>query len=93
MILLAAALPGRLHPRRLANDRHALAMLADSEDGCTEGFMRANGIAPKRITELIDAGLATAKSETVHAGGKAIEVIRVRITDDGRAALTRRRPR
>jgi hypothetical protein len=76
----------------LANDRRALTMLADSEDGCTEGFMKANGIKPKRIAELIDAGLATAKSETVHAGGKAIEVIRIRITDDGRAALARRRP-
>jgi hypothetical protein len=39
---------------------------------------------------LIRAGLATAKAERVVAGGKTIEVARVRITEEGRAALASR---
>jgi hypothetical protein len=37
-------------------------------------------------------GLATAKAERVVAGGRAIEVARVRFTEAGRAALVDRRP-
>jgi hypothetical protein len=66
-------------------------MLADCKDGCTEAFMKANGIKPKRIAELVDAGLATVKAITVRAAGQPVEVTRVRITDAGRAALARRR--
>jgi hypothetical protein len=36
-------------------------------------------------------GLATAKAERVVAGGRAIEVARVRFTEAGRAALVDRR--
>ena len=35
----------------------------------------------------VHAGLATATPETVHAGKRPIEVVRVRITDAGRLAL------
>jgi fructose-1-phosphate kinase PfkB-like protein len=37
------------------------------------------------MVEFIRAGLATAKAERVVAGGKTIEVTRVRITEAGRA--------
>jgi hypothetical protein len=39
------------------------------------------------MVEFIRAGLATAKAERVVAGGKTIEVARVRIMDSGRRAL------
>ncbi len=76
----------------LTSDRRALAILANSEDGCTEAFMEENGIKLKRIAELVDAGLATIEAATGQASGKAAEVARIRITDEGRAALARRRP-
>jgi hypothetical protein len=40
------------------------------------------------MVELIHAGLATAKAERVVCGGRSIEVARVRITEEGRRALS-----
>jgi acyl-coenzyme A thioesterase PaaI-like protein len=40
-----------------------------------------------QMVELIRAGLATAQAERVVAGGKTVEVARVRITDAGRRVL------
>jgi hypothetical protein len=42
------------------------------------------------LVKLIRAGLATAGIERVVAGGRSIEVARVRITDAGRQALPER---
>jgi hypothetical protein len=36
---------------------------------------------------LVRAGLATAERETMKAGGKTIEIVRIRITGAGRDAL------
>jgi hypothetical protein len=45
------------------------------------------------MVELIRAGLATAKAERVVAGGRTIEVARVRITDVGRQRVRGERDR
>jgi hypothetical protein len=42
------------------------------------------------MVELVRAGLATAQTERAVAGGRAIEVARVRITEAGWRALVER---
>jgi hypothetical protein len=51
------------------------------------GALLAHGFTTEQIVELIRAGLATATAERVVAGGKAIEVARVKITEAGRRAI------
>jgi hypothetical protein len=70
-----------------ATRRRALQLLAASRDGATEAIMLAHRISVELMVELVRAGLATAKAERVVAGGRAMEVVRVRITDAGRQAL------
>ena len=79
---------GPMARRRPKPDRRrALELLAASSDGCTEAIMIAHGFTIAQIVELVTAGLANATAERVVAGGKAIEVARVRITEAGRKAL------
>jgi hypothetical protein len=68
----------------------ALELLATSPDGCTEAIMIAHGFTVDMLVKLIRAGLATAGTERMVAGGRTIEVARVRITDAGRRALSGR---
>jgi hypothetical protein len=49
--------------------------------------MLAHGFTIEQLVELVRAGLASAQAERVVAGGKSIEVARVRITEAGRRAL------
>jgi hypothetical protein len=56
-------------------------------DGCTEAIMLAHGFSIDMMVKLVNAGLATATAERMVAGGKTIEVARVRITEAGRRAL------
>jgi hypothetical protein len=70
-----------------ADRRRALALLDSCEDGCTEMFLTENRIASKVISELIKAGLAIVKVETIETGVSMVEVLKVRITSAGRAAL------
>jgi len=49
--------------------------------------MLAHGFSIDMMVELVRAGLATARAERVVAGGKPIEVARVRITDAGHRAI------
>jgi hypothetical protein len=49
--------------------------------------MWANGFKPKLLAGLVLAGLATAETETVRAGGPPMKVERYFITDAGRQAL------
>jgi hypothetical protein len=66
----------------------ALTLLADRPEGYPETLMLAQGFGPAVIAELIEAGLARAKTERVRTGpGGRIRVTRVRITDAGREAL------
>jgi capsid protein len=52
--------------------------------------MLAHGVTVEQMVDLVRAGLATAKTEPVVAGGRTMEVARVRITDAGRRALAER---
>jgi hypothetical protein len=71
------------------DQRRALRMLAGCPLGVTEAIMLAHGFTIEMLTVLVRDGLATATPETVHAGKRPIEVVRVRITDNGRLALAR----
>ena len=67
--------------------RRALELLAASPEGCSEAIMLAHGFALDFLVELIRTGMATTRTERVVAGGRAMEVARVRITEVGRWAL------
>jgi hypothetical protein len=60
--------------------RRALELLEASIDGCTEAIMLAYGLKTELLVELVNAGLATASIERMVAGGRRIEVTRMRIT-------------
>jgi hypothetical protein len=60
----------------------ALSLLATSADGRTEARLLARG---EEISGLIRDGLATAS--TVRVGRTPVEVVRIKITEAGRAAL------
>jgi hypothetical protein len=79
--------------RRLsAEQRRALEMLADIPRGVTEDlFVLAHGFDSDMIAGLVRVGFATARRETVRAGGKTTEVVHIRITEAGRQVLETRR--
>jgi hypothetical protein len=70
-----------------ATRRRALELLAASPDGATEALLLAHGLTIDLLVELVRAGLATAKAERVMAGGRSMQVTRVRITEAGRRTL------
>ena len=65
----------------------ALELLAASPDGCSEAIMLAHGFTVDFLVDLIRTGMATTWTERVVAGGRTMEVARVRITEVGRRAL------
>ena len=71
--------------------RRALELLEASIDGCTEAIMLAYGFKTALLVELINAGFATTSIERMVAGGRRVEVTRMRITAAGRRALTKLR--
>jgi hypothetical protein len=79
--------PRRRRPK--PDRRRALELLASCRDRCSEAIMLALGFTIAQMVELVRAGFATATAERVVAGGRPIEVARVRITEAGRAALDR----
>ena len=68
--------------------QRALSLLADSADGRTEARLLSRGFTREVISGLIRDGLATASNGRV--GRAPVEVVRIKITDAGRAALTAR---
>jgi hypothetical protein len=63
-------------------------MLASDPHGATEELLvLAHGFDSDMIAGLVPAGFATAQRESIKAGGKTIEVVRIRITDAGRMAI------
>jgi hypothetical protein len=74
-------------PKLTTDRRRALEVLAASAEGCTEAILSAHGFKAALIAELIEVGLATAKTERVMAGARAIEVRRVWITELGGLTL------
>lgn len=68
--------------------RRVLTLLATAgRDGATQELLNSLGFEPSMIAELVNQGLATLTSSKVRAGGRLIEVGRVRIKAVGRQAL------
>jgi hypothetical protein len=72
----------RLSPKA----RYALELLAVDPRGLTESLLLTYGITRAMLANLVRAGLATAQRQRVRAGGKTMEVVRMRITEAGRRA-------
>jgi hypothetical protein len=67
--------------------RWALELIAVDRRGLTQTLLRTYGFTLRMLAGLIRAGLATAQRQTVKAGGRAIKVIRIRITEAGRREI------
>jgi hypothetical protein len=68
--------------------RRALEMLAGAEaHGSTIEMLIENGFPAGLLSDLVSDGLATMQGDTVKVGGRAIEIIRVQITDAGQRAI------
>ena len=65
-------------------------MLTDSPDGSAHNLLLAHGFKRKLISGLVEAKLATARSELLQSGARAVCVTRIMITDAGRNALEQR---
>jgi hypothetical protein len=66
--------------------RLALEMLADAgEQGSTDVWFFSR-FTPE-IIDLLESGLATAEREVMRRNGRRHEIVRVRITDEGRRAI------
>ncbi len=75
-------------PRLTPERRRALELLASIPHGVNEELLiQGQGFKRQTLVGLIRVGLATAERETVKAGGKPIEVVRVRITNAGWRAI------
>jgi len=70
-----------------ANARRALEMLADDPRGFPETVLVAHGITDDLLRMLIRARLVSGQIETASVDGRAVEVIRLKITEAGRQAL------
>jgi hypothetical protein len=68
--------------------RRALAMLAIAGNrGQTQAFLVVHGFGGAMLTGLVNRGLLIMTREKIRAGGKMIEVTKVRITDAGQRAV------
>jgi hypothetical protein len=71
-----------------AHRRRALELLASSPHGATEKLLVvAHGFDSDMVANLVRTGLATEEREVMKAGGKPIEVVRIKITEAGREAI------
>ena len=65
-----------------------LLRLLASPHGATEALLvRVHGFDSDMVARLVRAGLATSERETMQAGAKPVEVVRLRITAAGRKAI------
>jgi len=63
-------------------------LLSSNPNGANEALLvLVHGFKRQILAGLVRTGLAAAEREVVNAGGRPVEVVRVRITDDGRKAL------
>ena len=76
-----------------AQQFRALEILADAGSrGSTIDMLVANGFPAELLAGLVSDGLAMMQGETVKVGDRAIEVIRVRITEAGQSEIEDRAP-
>jgi hypothetical protein len=74
--------------RLTTEQREALELLANDPQGATEELLvLVHGFDGGMIADLVSSGLAMARRENMKAGGRTIEVVRIRITGAGRRAL------
>jgi hypothetical protein len=75
-------------PRLSPKQRRALTLLASSGLGVNAALLvYDHGFKRRVLAGLVQRNLAVAKRELAMAGGKAIEVVRIRITAAGRRAI------
>ena len=75
-------------PRVGAEQRRALALLAGSRDGVkAELLIHGHGFKRRVLAGLIRRKLTAAEREVAMAGGRAIDIVRIRITAAGRRAV------
>ena len=73
--------------------RHALELLAAAGSrGITEAALIAHGCRVDTLAELLRTGLASMTLESMLAGDKTIEVVRIKITEAGRLETPNRPP-
>jgi hypothetical protein len=65
-------MPSRAQRER-SERRRALRLLAGEPEGVIEAMMLAHGFRVELLVDLCIAGLATAKPEQMHAGGRTME--------------------
>jgi hypothetical protein len=71
--------------------RQALELLAEAgPHGNTLDLLIANGFPAEMLADLVRDGLAMMQGETVRVDERAIEIIRVMITDAGQSAIESR---
>jgi hypothetical protein len=75
---------------KVTSEQHrALALLADTPRGCLETVLiDVEGFTVDALAELVRVDYVSLAPETVRAGGRKIEVARLRITDAGRRAIS-----
>jgi len=75
-------------PRLTSERRRMLKLLARSRHGVDEELLvHSHSFSRPTIVGLIRAGLAAEEREVMKAGGKPIEVVRIKITEAGREAI------
>jgi hypothetical protein len=75
-------------PRLSEERRRALKLLASSRHGVNAGLLVfVHGFDRRVLDGLVKVGLAAAERDVVVAGGKPVEIIRIRITGAGRQAI------
>ena len=67
-----------------SEERRALTLLANDPNGATEAMLVAQGFSMSMLARVVVDGLVTARHE---GGGRTMDVVRVKITDAGRASL------
>jgi hypothetical protein len=73
------------------NRRRALELLAANRKRLHRSDHACARFKPEMVVEMIRDGLATASAERMIAGGKSIEIARMKITDAGRRTLVNQR--
>jgi hypothetical protein len=74
--------------RTSPEQQRALKLLASRSDGLNEDLLiRGHGFSRPVLASLVRRRLAARDREVAMAGGKAVEVVRIRITAAGRSAI------
>jgi hypothetical protein len=84
----ASRVPDHAPPPPKPDRRRALELLAACPDGCTEAILLAYGFTLELLIELCIAELAIVTPQRMVIGGRTVEVVRMKITEAGRRALT-----